>query len=230
MKLRNNSALRAGVTLVLGLAALGLRLALYRVGVDEKGLLTPGHPLEIGVWIVTAAAAALAVLPGKEPPENRNLRLEALGELLAAAGILLALPEGIRSLSNILEALQLTLAMAACAGLGYGAVRRLRGRSPSAVYYGLPCLFFALNVVCCYRGWVSHPQLQDYLFPLLGARSMMVFAYLRCVPEKHRIRRAVGLMGGFLCLAAASKVVFWPMYLGCGLWMLTNADAPGEPL
>ena len=24
--------------------------------------------------------------------------------------------------------------------------------------------------------------------------------------------------------------MFWPMYLGCGLWMLTNADAPGEPL
>ena len=23
---------------------------------------------------------------------------------------------------------------------------------------------------------------------------------------------------------------YWPMYLGCGLWMLSNADAPGEPL
>ena len=80
MKLRNNSALRAGVTLVLGLAALGLRLALYRVGVDEKGLLTPGHPLEIGAWIVTAAAAALAVLPGKEPPENRQRFLKWLYE------------------------------------------------------------------------------------------------------------------------------------------------------
>ena len=230
MKLRKNPAVLPCLALLLGLVALGLRLALYRLRVDERGLLTPGSALEIGVWVVTAAAAAVALTAGKEPPERRNTRLEALGELLAAAGILLALPEGIRSLSNILEAIRLALAMIAWAALGFGAVRRLRHREESVLCNGLPCLFFALNAVCCYRGWVSHPQLQDYLFPLTGALSMMIFAYLRCVPEKYRIRRAVGLLGGFLCLAAAAKAGYWPMYLGCGLWMLCNADAPGESL
>lgn len=230
MKLQKNPAVLPGLMLLLGLGALGLRLALYRVGVDEKGLLTPGSPLEIGVWIATAAAIALAVLSGGEPAEKRNTRLEALGELLAALGILLALPEGIRTLSNTLEALRLALAIVSCAGLGYGAFQRLRGRGPSVLCYGLPCLFFALHVVCSYRGWVSHPQLQDYLFPLLGAISMMAFAYLRCVPEKYRVRRTVGLFGGFACLAAVAKVGVFPMYLGCGLWLLTNANAPGEPL
>lgn len=230
MKLRNNSDLRCALMLALGLAAMGLRLALYRVGTDEKGLLTPGTLPEIGVWIVTGLAAAVAAASGKEPPEHRRTLLEAVGELLAAAGILLALPEGVRALSNTLEALRLALAMVAWAGLGFGAVQRLRGRSPSVLCYGLPCIFFALNAVCCYRGWVSHPQLQDYLFPLVGGLAMMAFAYLRCVPEKYRTRRVVGLLGGFLCIAAVAKVGYWPMYLGCGLWMLTNADAPGAPL
>ena len=68
MKLRKNPAVLPCLALLLGLVALGLRLALYRVGVDEKGLLTPGSPLEIGVWIVTAGAAAVALAAGKEPP------------------------------------------------------------------------------------------------------------------------------------------------------------------
>ena len=230
MKLRKNPAAFAGIMLALGLAALGLRLELYRNGVDEKGLLIPGISLELIVWVVTGAACVLAACSGGEPRQRRLPRLEALGELLAAVGIAFAFPEGLRALSTVLDSIRLGFSLAAAGGLAFGAVARLRGRKPSVLCYGVACLFFALNVVCCYRGWVSHPQLQDYLFPLLGALSMMAFAYLRCVPEKYRIRRAVGLMGGFLCLAAASKVVFWPMYLGCGLWMLTNADAPGEPL
>ena len=115
-------------------------------------------------------------------------------------------------------------------GLAWGAAARLQSKKPHVLCYGAACLFFALNAVCRYRGWVSHPQFQDYLFPLLGALTMMVFAYLRCVPEKIRLRRLVGLIGGFLCLAALAKTDFLPMYFGCGLWMLTNADAPGEPV
>ncbi len=230
MKLRNNPVVLPGLALLLGLGALGLRLALYRLCVDEKGLLTPGHPLEIGIWILTGAAALLAALSGGGPREKRYPRMEALGELLAAAGILFALAESIHSLVSVLEVIRLALSAVACVGLGWAAVSRLRGGRPHVLCYGAACLFFAMNVVCCYRGWVSHPQLQDYLFPLLGALAMMAFSYLRCVPEKYRSRRMVGLLGGFLCLAALAKTQFVSMYLGCGLWMLTNADAPGEPL
>ena len=230
MKLRKNPAVLPGLVLLLGLGALGLRLALYRLCVGDKGLLIPGHPLELGVWILTGAAALLAVLSGGSPREKRYPAAEALGELLAAVSILLTLPESIHSLVSALEVIRLALSAVACVGLGWAAVSRLRGGRPSVLCYGLACMFFAMNVVCCYRGWVSHPQLQDYLFPLVGGLAMMVFAYLRCVPEKYRTRRVVGLLGGFLCIAAVAKVSYWPMYLGCGLWMLTNADAPGEPL
>ena len=230
MKLRKNPAVLPGLVLLLGLGALGLRLALYRLCVDDKGLLTPGHPLELGAWILTGAAALLAVLSGGGPREKRYPAAEALGELLAAVSILLTLPESIHSLVSALEVIRLALSAVACVGLGWAAVSRLRGGRPSVLCYGLACLFFAMNVVCCYRSWVSHPQLQDYLFPLLGALAMMAFAYLRCVPEKFRSRRVVGLIGGFVCMAALAKTQFVPMYLGCGLWMLTNADAPGEPL
>ena len=229
MKLRKNPAFFAGVMLVLGLAALALRMALYRTCVDEKGLLIPGTSLELTVWAVTGAACIWAACSGGEP-RQRLLRLEALGELLAAVGIALALPEGLRLAVTMLDKVRLGLSLAAAVGLAWGAAARLQSKKPHVLCYGAACLFFALNAVCRYRGWVSHPQFQDYLFPLLGALTMMVFAYLRCVPEKIRLRRLVGLIGGFLCLAALAKTDFLPMYFGCGLWMLTNTDAPGEPV
>ena len=41
---------------ILGSAAGVLRAALLLLGTDEKGLLIPGHPLDILVWVITAAA------------------------------------------------------------------------------------------------------------------------------------------------------------------------------
>lgn len=230
MKLRKYPAVFAGMMLVLGLAALALRLALYRTCVDEKGLLIPGTSLELMVWGVTGAACVLAVCSGGVPRQRRLPRLEALGELLAAVGIVFAMPEGLRMAVTVLDKVRLGLSLAAAVGLAWGAAARLQSKKPHVLCYGSACLFFALNVVCRYRSWVSHPQFQDYLFPLLGALAMMVFAYLRCVPEKYRARRVMGLLGGFVCLAAMAKTDFLPMYFGCGLWMLTNADAPGEPV
>ena len=42
-----------------GLMALVLRSLLFLLGRDEKNLLISGHPLDLLVWIVTAAAAAV---------------------------------------------------------------------------------------------------------------------------------------------------------------------------
>ena len=44
------------LTAGLGLLALLLRLGLYLLGTDEKGLLISGYPLDLLVWVVTAAA------------------------------------------------------------------------------------------------------------------------------------------------------------------------------
>lgn len=229
MKLQKNPAVLSGLALLLGLGALGLRLALYRTCVDEKGLLTVGSPLELGIWILTGAACVLAACSGGSPRERRSAVPEAVGELLGALGTALVAVQCLPPV-GALDAARLALCLAAAVGLGWGAAARLRGKKPPVLCYGIACLFFALNAVCCYRGWVSHPQLQSYLFPLLGALSLMAFAYLRCVPGKYRLRGFVGRFGGFVCLAAAAGEALWPMFALCGLWLLTNADVPGEPL
>ena len=44
-----------------GLMALVLRSLLFLLGRDEKNLLIPGHPLDLLVWSVTAAVAAVTL-------------------------------------------------------------------------------------------------------------------------------------------------------------------------
>ena len=90
------------------------------------------------------------------------------------------------------------------------------------------CVFFALHLVCRYQGWSSQPQLQDYFFPLAGAVSTMLFCYLRCDSAKWKLRRVVGLVGTFCCLTAICKTQDPALYLGAGLWMITNLHAQGE--
>lgn len=230
MKLQKNPVLLPGLMLILGLAALGLRTGLYRFAVDEKGLLVPGTLWEIALWVVTGAACALTAWVCVRHAPNRDPLLEGLGELLAAVGILLCLPELYLTAASPLAWVSFALALAGGGGLAASAVARLRGKTPHVLGYAVACAFFVVNLVARYRVWVSHPQLQDYLFPLLGGIDMLVFCYLRCVPGRIRIRRVVGLTGGFCCLAAIANSGLTPLYLGCGLWLLTNFDAPGDPV
>ena len=228
--------LPAGI-LLLGAVGFLLHLGLYAVGLDQKGLLPGGHPLETGLWVVTAAALALVIAASWNAKgsdrygDNFGPSLPgALGNILMAAGILLTVLLNQPKMPNLLGSLWKLLGFVSAPCLVAAAFARVQGKQPFFLLHMSACLFLLLHIVNHYQAWSGNPQLQDYLFPLLGALSMMVFAYLRCVPEKIRLRRLVGLMGGFLCLAALAKTDFLPMYFGCGLWMLTNADAPGEPV
>lgn len=230
MKLRKNPVLLPGLLLLLGLAALGLRSGLYRYAVDEKGLLVPGTLREIALWVIAGGVCVLTAWVCLRHPSNRDPRLEGLGELLAGLGMLLSVPELYLSASGTLAWIGCILAAAGGVGLALAAISRLRGKTPDLLCYIAAFAFLVVNLVSRYRLWVSHPQLQDYLFPLLGGVAMLVFCYLRCVPGRIRVRRLIGLTGGFCCLAAIANSGLAPLYLGCGLWLLTNFDAPGEPV
>lgn len=215
----------------LGFAGLLLRLGVYARAVDEKGLLIPHHPLLLALWVLTAVAAAGAVLlPRSDAPEKRDPLREALGEGICGLGLALAAVTGISAAATALDGAQLVMCLTAGGCLAFAAVRRLGGKPPFMPCYAVVCLFLALYLVCRYRGWSAHPQIQDWFFQVMGAVCGMIFAYLRCVPGKFRLRRTVALLGIFTCLTALSSSADPTLCFGLTAWMLTGHSAPGEDL
>ena len=212
-----------------GLHPLAARFLLYRVAVDDKGLLTPAHPVELLLWALAAATVVLALLfTGKDPKKRRDDQLEALGQVMAAVGIAISAAGGFKGGAGILDLVHMVFGLAAAVLLCFGAILRWQSKPEPIFCAGVACMFFALHLVCRYRGWSSQPQLQDYFFPLAGAITAMFFCYLRCDSAKWKLRRVVGLMGTFCCLAAICKTADPALHLGAGLWMITNLHAQGE--
>ncbi len=215
-----------------GLGAFGalLRWGLYGLGVDEKGLLEPFHIFKILLWLTTIAALGLCLLVGQKRIKHRPQNREALGELLAAAGIALVVPELKPETGLMLEWVRFLTGILAAAGLAWGAWQRYRGREGSFLAFAPVCVFLAFDLVSRYRIWSSHPQALDYLFQLVGALSMMVFGYYRCIPKHHAARRRVALLGVYCCLVAVSAWELVPLYLGGAAWLFAEWNAPGEKL
>ena len=83
--------------LAAGGIGIGLRLWLLATGIDEKGLLTPGHPADLLLWLLTGVTMAVIIavcLPLTQankytfnfPPSP----IGAFGEAVLAFGILAA--------------------------------------------------------------------------------------------------------------------------------------------
>ena len=130
----------------------------------------------------------------------------------------------------MLDLVHMVLGLAATVALLFGAILRWQSKPEPIFCAAVSCLFFALHLVCRYRGWSAHPQVQDYFFPLMGAICAMFFSYLRCESGKLKLRRVIGLTGVFCCISAICKTMDPALYLGAGLWMVTNLHAPGEPV
>ena len=108
MKLTKDPKWLPWSVLALGCVGGALRFLVYRVAVDEKGLLIPMHPVELILWALTAASVCLAVLfTGSDPKKRRDDQLEALcniksqKELVADIIALLQSPA-----KNVISALQ----------------------------------------------------------------------------------------------------------------------------
>lgn len=231
MKLKKDPKWLPWVVLGLGCVAGALRFLLYRTAVDEKGLLVSGHPLELILWGLALAALVLALaFTGKEPKRVRDEQLEALGQFMAAVGIAITAAGGFRAHGGVLDLVHMVMGLAAAVALLFGAILRWQSKPEPIFCAAVSCVFFALHLVCRYQGWSAHPQVQDYFFPLVGAICAMFFSYLRCESAKLKLRRVIGLVGVFCCVSAICKTQDPALYLGAGLWMVTNLHAPGEPV
>ena len=227
--------------LALGLVGAGCRFLLYALGMDEKGLLTPGHPASIALWVVTAAAVLAAVLAAvtfrednKAPDETRRAALAGLGTAVMALGVLstLLMPEA-NGIAVLLRLHRILAVLAAACLLAAGVFRLLGKPVPFGCYAGA-AVFFFLHVLTRYRAWSGNPQMADYLHALGAGLCLSLFAYYETALAVglggRRQRFALGTFGIFCCVAAAARGEYPAMHLCGAVWMLSVllTVSPGE--
>ncbi len=195
--------------LVMGLACQIGRWTLYRTAVDATGLLTAGTPLEWGSYALSVLAIGLfAAAAGKlrETEVSSSPILAGLGQLIGGLGLgwtALRYPGEMPGLLGILWKI-LGIVSALC--LLWSALQTFQKKTPHFLTLLVPCLFWLTHLIDNYRGWSGQPQLQSYLFALLGTMAMTLFTYYTAAEVvgmgKPRLRVFAGLSAGYLCLAA----------------------------
>ena len=227
--------------LALGLVGAGCRFLLYALGMDEKGLLVPGHPAAMLLWVVTAAAVLAAVLAAmtfrednKAPDETCRSIPEALGTAVMALGVLstLILPEN-NGIATLLR-LHRILSVLAFFCLLAAAVFRLMGKPVPFGCYAGAAVFFFVHVVARYRAWSGNPQMADYLHALGAGLCLSLVSYYETALVVglggRRQRFALGILGIFCCVAAAARGEYPALHLCGAVWILSVllTVRPGE--
>lgn len=220
--------------LVMDLSVLGsfLRRVLYAVAVDGKNLLALGHPLEIALWLVTAAVVILT-LQGVRKQSGSGCYADnfgasvwsAFGSAALAVGIIVTVLEDGIALSG-LEQIRDILGILSGAGMAVVAFCRWKGQKPFFALHAVVSVFFAIHMVTCYRVWSSNPQIQDYVFSLFAWVGLMLFAYQQASFDvdagKRRTLLGAGLLAAFACFVSLSGTDNWVLHLTGGIWSITN--------
>lgn len=221
---------------VLGIAAAVLRMGLYLFGRDERNLLIAAHPLNLLVWAVTAAAAAviLAALPklggSREYRENFAASVPAALGAFAFAGAIAAYVLGAWDAGSRMELLRNLAGLLAVPALIWAGMCRGLGKRPFFACHGLVCLFLTVYAISHYQTWSSRPQIQDYFFSMAAILLLALFAYYQSAFDadmgSRRMQTVTGLLAGFGCFAAAGSLEQFLLYLAGGIWALTNLCRP----
>lgn len=232
---------KLSVTVLLaGLAALALRMALYAAAVDAKGLLVRWHPLEIALTVLTLTVLAILV-PGvrkQEIPAGFETHFPAslpgaFGSAAAGTGILLTVLAGSSPSGSYLDAAWQILGLAAPACFLLAGLARVLGKKPFFLLHVVICLFFVLHIVTRYQLWSGNPQLQDYVFSLLGTMTLMFFGFYTAAREagygNYPIQLGMGLAAVYFCLGELARSSSPDLYLGGLLWVLTEIYAVTKP-
>lgn len=221
------------LTAVLGLLGCALRWALYTMAVDEKNLIPLWHPLEIVLWLVTAAAVVLTVTKVWQL-RNADCKADrfrpsvpaAVGSFCAAVGIGLTVLLAEPGFGSTLGTVWKIAGVLAFASLDVIAKYRWKGKEPFFLLHTVVCVFFAVHMVSCYRTWSSNPQLMDYVFTLFASAGLMLFAFYHGCLEagmgKLRMLPGVGLLTAYCCIVALSGTDYMVLYLSGAVWCLTN--------
>lgn len=232
------------LTRVFGAGILGfcLRTALYRIGFDEKNILSATHPLHLaclGLTLLVLIDLALMIrrLKGSNHPEH-NFPASPLRSIAALAAACLTAVHGYtlsRDMGNVLDAARVVLAFSSAVAMALCAIPDMPRRSIYGPLLGVISVFFALDMLCRYQDWSGNPQLPDYTFHVLACVLLTLCSYHRLAFHtgigKRRTLLLCSLMGLYLCLLCAAGPDPRAFYLGGGCWAgacLCQAKPPVE--
>lgn len=216
---------------LLGLLAMVLRWLVGMLAIDGRGLILPGHPVVVALWVVSAVAAVLVLISVRTLDGGRKYEANFSTSRSAAFGCgvmaLCAIFTGV--FSSELAGLGLihkALAVAAGVGMAFVAFARFRGITPNFFYHAVACVFFAIHMVSRYRPWSGDPALLEYVFEVFACVGLMLFAYHQAAfavgMGKRRTELTLGLLTAFCCLAALPGSEYPLLYAGGGVWTVTN--------
>ena len=213
------------LSLLLGESCLRMRRILYAKAVDATGLLVSGTALEWEIYLLSILALGLfAAASRKQEGKILTSSVTALGQLVGAVGIGWTALRYPGEMPGLLGNLWRILGIVSALCLIWSAFCTFRGKTPQFLVLLAPCLFWLVHLVDNYRGWSGVPQLQSYLFALLGTMTMTLFSYYTAAGAvglgKPRRLKFTALAAGSLCAAAAMPGKNQILYLLSALWAL----------
>lgn len=226
-------------TLSAGVLGLCWRLTLYRTGFDEKNILSASHRLHLGCLVLTILVAVYLLWKVRRPEEADSLASPVIplgpiccfgaGCLMALHGVSLA-----REIASVLDTVRTALALGSALALASCALVPGKFRNLHALCHGLISAFFALDMLCRYRGWSGNPQLPDYVFHVFACVLLSLTSYHRLALDtgsgKPGTLKFCSLMSLYLCLLCAAGPDPRPFFLGGALWAAACAAVPSvEP-
>jgi len=222
----SNNRLFLGLSVLLGGVGAALRWAVMHTAIDEKGLLIPTHPANLGMWGLSILfTVAVWLLLKKRLGDNGTFADSFPGcpirfGLCMAAGALLAF----ESFLQLRFGIYVTggLGMLAALSMMVGGWFRWKGTKPLPLFHILVCGFFIARLVISFRSWSADPQFQDFAMQMLACVSLMLFAFHRASADADLMDREAlarySLLALFFCTVSVTDETMPLLYAAGALW------------
>lgn len=217
---------------VLGCSLLAflMRLWLFALGEDDRGLLASGSFPDVMSWLLVAVTIALLGFAchklGGLNKYSQNFSaspIAALGMALAAVGFVISSVTDLSAQLDSIGLISALLGFLAALCLLLLAWARFQGQHLSILFHGVVCMFLMLYLVSHYRLWSSFPQLQSYAFELMAIVFVMLACYQRAAFDagkgNRRIYAFCTYAAVFFCITTLPGCDNISFFLGSAVWM-----------
>lgn len=218
-----------GVLICGGLTFL-MRLWLFGMGRDDRGLLAAGSFPDTMSWILVAVTLGMLFV-GVRKLDGLNKYstnfpadpIAAIGIALAAISFAISAFSGLAHKADPIETVSTVLGILSMLALLLIAWCRYKGLRPNVLLHTLVCLYLMAYLISHYRMWSSYPQLQSYAFELLAIVFTVLAVYQKAAFDagagKRRMYAFFTFGSLFFSLATLPGCDDSIFFIGCAVWM-----------
>lgn len=217
------------VSLMTGSVGLALRCWLLS-STDGNGLLPAFHiagAISLLLLLFTVGLTVWHLRKASPSHAYRHLfppsTLAAAGTAVGAAG--LGISAFTVEATGMLGTLLPLLGILSIGALLYASYCRLIGLRPNCLLHGIMVIYILFRILTCCRIWGSEPQLQLYLFPMLGSLFLLLACFFRAEADamtgdyrKYLFFGQASLFCCIMCLPGDD----WLFYLSAAVWLATD--------